>query len=188
MNAPWIDLLNSDWRDYRGSGQREDRLEDPRWLSDFVERFRLAPGRTPSNADVLLLKRLRALLGAATKRLAKGDGLTGRQIASLNAFLAAAPALRCVERRDAVYRLALEPQGNRPRDLAANVAWSFAQMLAERDPTRVRICNNSDCLWVFYDESRSRTRRWCAAAECGNLMKVRRFRSKESGGQVTKRG
>lgn len=184
MDAPWIDLLNSDWRDYRGSGRREDRLEDPRWLSSFIERFRLAPGRAPTNADVVLLKSLRTLLRASAKRLANGQRLTGSQISDLNACLAAAPARRRLEGRDAGYSLAVEPHGNGPKDLAGRVAWSFARMLAEEDPTRVRICSNEDCLWVFYDESRSRTRRWCAAAECGNLLKVRRFRLKKARGDA----
>jgi hypothetical protein len=34
--ASWIDLLNSDWHDYRGSGGREDRLDDPAWLGRFL--------------------------------------------------------------------------------------------------------------------------------------------------------
>jgi len=180
MDAPWIDLLNSDWRDYRGSGRREDRLEDTRWLTAFFERFRLAPGRAPSDADVVLLKDLRTLLRTSAGRLARGEKLTSRQLIGLNACLASAPARRRVESRDAGYSLAVEPHGNGPRDLAGKVAWSFARMLAEEDPTRVRICGNKDCLWVFYDESRSRTRRWCAAAECGNLLKVRRFRLKKA--------
>ena len=187
MEAPWIDLANSDWRDYRGSGRREDRLEDARWLAAFAERFRLAPGRTPSDADVLLLKRLRTLLRGAAGRLAGGERLTGRQIAGLNGYLAAAPARRRIESRGAAYHLAVEPGGSAPRDLAGAVAWSFARALAEADPTRVRICRNKDCLWVFYDESRSRTRRWCAAAECGNLMKVRRYRMKKAQGEAKRR-
>lgn len=184
MEAPWIDLLNSNWRDYRGSGRREDRLENPRWLSDFVERFHLAPGRAPSNEDVQLLKRLRTLLRGAAGRLAKGERLTTRQVIDLNAFLAAAPARRRVESRGSAYALALDAEGSGPSDAAGTVAWTFARMLAEEDPTRVRLCSNQDCLWVFYDESRSRTRRWCAAAECGNLMKVRRFRQKKARGHA----
>jgi len=33
--------------------------------------------------------------------------------------------------------------------------------------------------WAFYDESKNRSRRWCSAAECGNLIKVRRFRERQ---------
>ena len=55
---------------------------------------------------------------------------------------------------------------------------SFAAFLAEGDPSRLRVCENADCRWVFYDSTRSRTRRWCAGS-CGNLIKVREFRRSE---------
>ena len=56
---------------------------------------------------------------------------------------------------------------------------SFAAFLAEGDPTRLKLCENRDCRWVFYDTTRSRTRRWCADT-CGNLIKVREFRRRKT--------
>lgn len=32
----------------------------------------------------------------------------------------------------------------------------------------------------MYDESRNRTRRWCEAGACGNLLKVRQFRERQA--------
>jgi predicted RNA-binding Zn ribbon-like protein len=46
------------------------------------------------------------------------------------------------------------------------------------EPGRLKACENVDCFWVFYDNSRNRTRRWCDSRGCGNLIKVRRFRAK----------
>lgn len=37
----WLDLLNSDWNDYRGSGKREDRLDNPLWLEKYLSRWKL---------------------------------------------------------------------------------------------------------------------------------------------------
>jgi predicted RNA-binding Zn ribbon-like protein len=36
---------------------------------------------------------------------------------------------------------------------------------------------NDDCRWVFYDESKSQSLRWCASV-CSNLIRVRRFRER----------
>jgi len=58
------------------------------------------------------------------------------------------------------------------------IAASFADTLAEGGGQRVRICGNPDCRWVFSDDTRSRTKRYCEDKSCGNLMKVRRFRSR----------
>ena len=53
----------------------------------------------------------------------------------------------------------------------------FAQTLAEGEASRIRICDNPDCLWVYYDRTRNRSKRYCDDRACGNLMKVRRFRA-----------
>ncbi|WP_420452005.1 CGNR zinc finger domain-containing protein [Ilumatobacter sp.] len=37
---------------------------------------------------------------------------------------------------------------------------------------RLKACANHGCRWVFYDHSRSRTKRWCSMAICGNRQKV----------------
>ncbi len=39
----------------------------------------------------------------------------------------------------------------------------------------VRECAAGDCAWLFLDESRNGTRRWCDMAVCGNREKARRF-------------
>ena len=44
---------------------------------------------------------------------------------------------------------------------------------------RVRRCGNSTCYWLFLDETKNCSRRWCEMASCGNLMKVRRHRAKQ---------
>jgi predicted RNA-binding Zn ribbon-like protein len=41
---------------------------------------------------------------------------------------------------------------------------------------RLKVCSADDCQFVFYDNSRSRTQRWCAMETCGNRVKTRRYR------------
>ena len=42
-------------------------------------------------------------------------------------------------------------------------------------PARVRMCEAPDgCGWLFYDETRNGTRRWCSMKDCGNRAKARR--------------
>jgi predicted RNA-binding Zn ribbon-like protein len=42
--------------------------------------------------------------------------------------------------------------------------------------SRVGLCADETCAWLFLDTTRSRTRRWCDMKACGNRSKVRRFR------------
>jgi len=37
----------------------------------------------------------------------------------------------------------------------------------------VRECAADDCAWLFLDESRNRSRRWCDMKVCGNRQKAR---------------
>lgn len=46
---------------------------------------------------------------------------------------------------------------------------------------RVRVCglyDSSECSWLFVDETRAHTRRWCSMKDCGNRAKARRHWAK----------
>jgi predicted RNA-binding Zn ribbon-like protein len=58
------------------------------------------------------------------------------------------------------------------------VARSAADLLTSEDLTRVRECAGDNCNWLFVDRSKNRSRRWCDMQECGNVAKVRRYRSR----------
>jgi predicted RNA-binding Zn ribbon-like protein len=55
---------------------------------------------------------------------------------------------------------------------------SAVEMLTLGDLSRLRECNGNDCCWLFEDTSKNKARHWCDMQTCGNLAKVRRFRSK----------
>jgi predicted RNA-binding Zn ribbon-like protein len=54
------------------------------------------------------------------------------------------------------------------------VLWSMAGLLAENQTARLGECQAPDCRYVFIDESRNRSRRWCSSDICGNRERVRR--------------
>ena len=55
---------------------------------------------------------------------------------------------------------------------------SAAEFLTTGDFTRLRECSGEDCGWLFEDTSKNRRRQWCDMRDCGNLAKVRRFRTR----------
>ena len=59
---------------------------------------------------------------------------------------------------------------------AATLARQVALELAEIDPARLKRCDRPACNLVFYDETRSGTRRWHAESPCGNRERQRRYR------------
>jgi predicted RNA-binding Zn ribbon-like protein len=58
------------------------------------------------------------------------------------------------------------------------VADSAADLLTAGDLSRLRECGGEECHWLFEDTSKNRSRQWCAMQDCGNLAKVRRFRTR----------
>ena len=45
---------------------------------------------------------------------------------------------------------------------------------------RLKVCPNDACQWAFYDRSKNRSGRWCTMEVCGNRMKARAFRQRQS--------
>jgi predicted RNA-binding Zn ribbon-like protein len=64
-------------------------------------------------------------------------------------------------------------------DAPDRMLWPIARSAAEllTDPgelARVRQCPGANCGWLFLDETKNRSRRWCDMEVCGNRAKARR--------------
>jgi predicted RNA-binding Zn ribbon-like protein len=66
--------------------------------------------------------------------------------------------------------------------LLAPVLWSAGDLLVGSELGRLRECSNDKCLWLFLDDSKNGTRRWCSMQSCGNRAKAHRhyLRQKQS--------
>ena len=181
MDPLWAELINSDWHDYRGGGGREDRIENPKWLSGFLMRCGVASRPLPG-AGREALRRLRSVLRRSATALMAGKAPGRRDLGAINRCLSDAPLTRRVAAEGEGFAVELVPRVGGIARVLGEVTGSFAELLATGDPARIKICANTDCGWVVYDESRNRTRRWCDASECGNLLKVRRFRKRRRRG------
>jgi predicted RNA-binding Zn ribbon-like protein len=67
--------------------------------------------------------------------------------------------------------------------LLAAIARSAAELIAEGATARLRVCSNPSCGLFFYDNSRTRLRRWCSMSRCGNRHKVANFSRRHSTGR-----
>jgi predicted RNA-binding Zn ribbon-like protein len=109
------------------------------------------------------------LLHAAATRSALPAG----DLHCLNQALAEAPRRDCLAQSGGSlgWRIEVKPT-------AANILtpelWSLADILAGPDSSRLRECANAQCLWLFLDDSKNGTRRWCSMQACGNRAKAHR--------------
>lgn len=67
-----------------------------------------------------------------------------------------------------------------PRVVVHPIVRSAADLLTSEALPRVRECGGETCSWLFLDETKNRSRRWCEMASCGNLAKVRRHRERSA--------
>lgn len=178
MDLLWTDFLNSEWHDWRGGGRSEDRLDKPAWLAELLAGWNLSAPIPPEPAEIAALKELRALLRRMAEALVAHTAPCLEDLRKLNGVMAGGPVARQIAQTGDGHRLDLVPVRQDWPQTMAEIAASFARTLAEGEGARVRICENPDCLWVFYDDTRNRAKRFCDDKLCGNLMKVRRFRAR----------
>ena len=176
MDALCLDFINSEFRDFRGRWSRDD-LQQPGWLEQFLARWELQIASPPAAAPLTDLIALRTLLQHMIETLVNGQLSTHDQI-TLNAILLKAPLHRQLVHSTAGYQLTMEPLQKDWDWVQAEIAAAFAHLLTAHDTRRLKICANPHCRWIFYDDSKSRTRRYCTPDKCANLLKVRRFRAR----------
>lgn len=106
--------------------------------------------------------------------LAASEPVADKDLALLNRALADAPARAKLAQADDGYAWDANKIEVSAAGLLAPVLWSAADLLTHADRRHVRRCANDACLWLFVDESKAGTRRWCDMASCGNRAKSRR--------------
>jgi len=118
---------------------------------------------------------LREQLFPLVESLAGGTALPDRHRTALNRAA-----------RGPVPVVAVSPDGRRTTSGDADaclvaVARAAVELFDRADGAVVRFCADETCTHPFLDRSRTRRRRWCDMASCGDRAKVRRYRAQPSG-------
>jgi len=135
------------------------------------------PQTDPEAADGLLAvgRRLQTAVHQGFTALAHGERITRESAEVINEIL------RVTEGHDELvwdqgqWRMEFVARESSPEWLLAAIARSAAEIVADSQTARLRSCANPDCGLLFCDTSRTRKRRWCSMATCGNRHKVAAF-------------
>jgi predicted RNA-binding Zn ribbon-like protein len=125
------------------------------------------------------VREVRAALREIWDAQVEGRAPAGGALALLNGVLDRGPR---VELRGTLAGVAVahrHPEDDPTGEALARLAMPLVETIATGDTSRLRICDNDACRWVFEDASRAGRRRWCDMATCGNRDKVRRYRSRQ---------
>ena len=168
-----MDFVNSRFTDHTGSGRIYDRLDLQDWQRWFAHRCGLTIEQRPSALMHRHLIELRDLLRGL---LESRSDLTDDDLAELNRVLASSSQFSQLEHVENSLALRSLWRAEDWRAVMAATVASYGRLLVGGQLQRIRTCLNPDCTFLFYDQSRNGTRRWCEARACGNLLKVRRHR------------
>jgi predicted RNA-binding Zn ribbon-like protein len=128
----------------------------------------------PAEADAVFDRALefRGHLYELFRAVAEGDNPSTEDVEALRRF-------EC----EAISHAALAPSGDEfvwnwaLGDNLAGVLWPLAhsatELLTSGPLGRVKGC--AGCNWLFVDESKNKSRRWCSMEECGTHAKMRRY-------------
>ena len=176
-----IDLANTSAPEEAGAG----RLESWRDLVDFLElrdavtreegAALRALGEREAHACAAAFDRaleLRGTVRALLEALAARHPLQAGWVAVVNQALGWGTGASRLVRQGRGWRLAFASTLTEPLRALAPIARSAADLIAQGRGALVRKCANPRCVLYFRDTSRTRRRRWCSMAVCGNRMKV----------------
>lgn len=158
--------------------ERVEQLPTPEsWAAWLAERGLLAPGGpdlTEEDRELAsgVREDLRALLLANN-----GEPLDPAALDRLNDVARRALlTVRFTVSGDA----RIEPDAPGMEGALGRILAVVAQAMGEGSWSRLKACRNDECTWVFYDSSKNHSATWCSMRVCGNRMKARAYRRRQS--------
>ncbi|RKT99837.1 hypothetical protein C7H84_29195 [Burkholderia sp. Nafp2/4-1b] len=95
-------------------------------------------------------------------------------LALLGGFLAEAAPRVALARVDGGYAWRIPQAHASLARLLSPVLWSATDLLGGARLAKVKRCANDACQWLFIDDSKNASRRWCSMSSCGNRAKAYR--------------
>jgi predicted RNA-binding Zn ribbon-like protein len=159
----------------RASDHPQELLVSPDRLVDWALDAGALSARPLRLADSALLQRTLALREAFRRVLVR-DGDTD-DLRNVNDAIGAAGLHAVLRPVGDAFAWAWD--ANHPEALFWAVARDMGTLLTDH-PTleRVRTCALDSCGWLFLDQSRNHSRRWCSMEGCGNVAKSRAFQTR----------
>jgi predicted RNA-binding Zn ribbon-like protein len=145
--------------------------------SEQGEGLRTLAQRKSRLADAVLRRALayRENVYRAFAAVAEGRTVASDDIQQINDLALEALNHRQLEPSDGRYQWQWRWNGlNTMERILWPIAQSAADLLTSPELRKVRMCEAPTCAWLFLDQSRNRSRRWCDMKVCGNRQKARR--------------
>jgi len=179
---------------WRGSPTPVEHLHCFPDILDWIERSRVVTppatrqirhwARTHADAVGMVFAEaiaIREVLFRIFSAIAAGASVHPRDFAPLKTSLAETPPRNQLSRTGKRFAWQIDELHPSVADVLAPVLWSAGDLMLNAQGRRIRCCANGECLWLFIDQSKNATRRWCDMSSCGNRAKARRHYSRIRG-------
>ncbi len=124
----------------------------------------------------------REALYRAFSGIVAGKSLSISDLAQINQFASEAASHRVLTRVNGKYGWRWSLQKVNPLEMVLwPIALSATDLLSSDEVGAIRQCEAEDCDWLFLDNSRNHSRRWCEMKTCGNRAKARRHYQRSHG-------
>jgi predicted RNA-binding Zn ribbon-like protein len=152
---------------------------------DAAERLLREAGDRPEEAGAVLGRAvaLREVVYRTFEEVARGGAPGSTDLDALGEAHAKAMAhARIAPANDGGFVLAWAREGDALDRPLWPVSRSAVDLLVSADPKRIKECPTGEgCGWLFYDESKNNSRRWCSMRGCGSRAKMRRLYARKRG-------
>lgn len=192
---PSLDFLNTEGGERNGPPERLVDYHDlARWSvragvvdEKEAEQLMRAAEERPADAARVLLRaiELREALFRIFAALAAGERPGAEDLAVLDRAVAETLSHRKLVPVDGRFEWDIIGGEDRLDRILWLLVEDAADLLSSELLDRIKECGGPDCKWLFLDESRNRSRRWCEMSECGNRAKQRRYHRRQKRARET---
>ena len=157
-----------------------DHLASTELFEDWLRKHGLAAPRLQlRSSDLIAARRLRDTVRALLTANATGD--PDRDAASDLGRLAERHRVALAADEDGNLTPRVHTVG-RADELLPQLLGVISHAQATGTWPRLKLCQNPECLWAFYDSSKNRSGSWCRMGLCGNRIKNRAYRERQRSG------
>ena len=181
-NWPAIDFINTD---IVVEGKPVDLLEEADDVVLWLEESHLC--EKTNDGMLSRPKRLidearayRGLLRRGIAQFARKRRLSAELLGKTNEYLRHCASSRQLQENGKRYRSLTRWRLQSAEDYLVPIAESFAKLVTEADPGRIRKCKNPECVLYFHDTSKGGHRAWCSLDLCGNKLRMAASRQRRS--------
>ena len=117
-------------------------------------------------------REFRVSLGELVERLAADKPVPPAAIAAINRILRYRVGYDQVTRCSGKFEQVFQAESQEANVLLGLLAKSASDLLTTCELSLIKKCQNSACVFFFYDTTKNHARHWCSMSICGNRTKV----------------